>query len=36
MIPWLESVDAFPPLELALAEPNGLWRKLEMKEPTVL
>ena len=24
MIPWLESADAFPPLELALAEPNGL------------
>ena len=24
MIPWLESVDAFPPLEQALIEPNGL------------
>ena len=24
MIPWLESADAFPPLELALKEPNGL------------
>ena len=24
MIPWLESADAFPPLELALIEPNGL------------
>jgi leucyl/phenylalanyl-tRNA--protein transferase len=24
MIPWLESTDAFPPLELALTEPNGL------------
>ena len=24
MIPWLESSDAFPPLELALGEPNGL------------
>ena len=24
MIPWLESADAFPPLELALSEPNGL------------
>lgn len=24
MIPWLESVEAFPPLELALSEPNGL------------
>jgi leucyl/phenylalanyl-tRNA--protein transferase len=24
MIPWLESADAFPPLELALTEPNGL------------
>ena len=24
MIPWLESADAFPPLELALREPNGL------------
>ena len=24
MIPWLESADAFPPLELALGEPNGL------------
>lgn len=24
MIPWLEGTDAFPPLELALSEPNGL------------
>ena len=24
MIPWLERADAFPPLELALSEPNGL------------
>ncbi len=24
MIPWLECADAFPPLELALTEPNGL------------
>ncbi len=24
MIPWLDSADAFPPLELALTEPNGL------------
>ena len=24
MIPWLESTDAFPPLEQALEEPNGL------------
>ena len=24
MIPWLESADTFPPLELALSEPNGL------------
>ncbi len=24
MIPWLESTDAFPPLDLALVEPNGL------------
>lgn len=24
MIPWLESTDAFPPLERALVEPNGL------------
>jgi leucyl/phenylalanyl-tRNA--protein transferase len=24
MIPWLDSADAFPPLELALSEPNGL------------
>ena len=24
MIPWLENADAFPPLELALSEPNGL------------
>ena len=24
MIPWLESADAFPPLEQALGEPNGL------------
>ena len=24
MIPWLENTGAFPPLELALAEPNGL------------
>ena|ERR1035437_1543433 len=24
MIPWLENADAFPPLELALTEPNGL------------
>ena len=24
MIPWLENADAFPPLELALKEPNGL------------
>jgi leucyl/phenylalanyl-tRNA--protein transferase len=24
MIPWLESADEFPPLEAALAEPNGL------------
>ena len=24
MIPWLESVDAFPPLEQALIDPNGL------------
>ena len=24
MIPWLESAEAFPPLELALSEPNGL------------
>ena len=24
MIPWLESAEAFPPLELALKEPNGL------------
>lgn len=24
MIPWLESAEAFPPLELALIEPNGL------------
>ena len=24
MIPWLENADVFPPLELALSEPNGL------------
>jgi leucyl/phenylalanyl-tRNA---protein transferase len=24
MIPWLENADTFPPLELALSEPNGL------------
>jgi leucyl/phenylalanyl-tRNA--protein transferase len=24
MIPWIENVDRFPPLELALSEPNGL------------
>jgi leucyl/phenylalanyl-tRNA--protein transferase len=24
MIPWIDSADSFPPLELALAEPNGL------------
>jgi leucyl/phenylalanyl-tRNA--protein transferase len=24
MIPWLESAEAFPPIELALSEPNGL------------
>ena len=24
MIPWLGSADPFPPLALALAEPNGL------------
>jgi len=24
MIPWIEGADSFPPLELALAEPNGL------------
>ena len=24
MIPWLESAESFPPLELALSEPNGL------------
>jgi len=24
MIPWIRSADSFPPLELALAEPNGL------------